>query len=530
MKQIELSVFHGNNDTQTLRNAVEYLRENPGTKLVIPPGEYCLTDPKAVALQAAVMEGRYGANPESYLFSPACNFATGLNLDGLSDVEISAAGAVLMVDGFMETISIKNCNNLALKGVTIDHRRKPYTKGIIVASGEGYTDVELLDLEYASTSMPSPRIAIFGKETRRFEKVTASDQKQWISESIMRFFGFSCQEYIGCEIYIWHSFHFRPAIHLYESKNILLEDVTIHSHPGMGIVGHRSADILLKRLKVVPSAGHKVSTNTDATHFISCRGKLIFDRCMFEGHGDDATNVHVYYHKIEKQDPGANAYTLTIQVPTHNARLDYPAVGDVLELSKADALVPLSLHTVTSVVPDLENWCCSVTLDQPLPENLQDYFLANASALPALTLADCVVKNHISRGVLVKTRNVLIENCLFEYTTGSAIHIAAEAAWHEGIGAENVVIRGNRIVNCGGYGWGRIHDAGGISINLLSDDPSGTVHKNILIENNIIDCPDTKHAIFAANIEGLVIKNNHLLSGEPGREIQTSCCKNAVIQ
>lgn len=522
MNQIELLAFSGDNDTQKMRNAVDYLRKNPGTKLVVPEGEYCISDPKAVALQVDVMSGKYGSNPEDYMFSPECDHATGLDFSGLSNVEISAYGAVFMIDGFMETINIANCENVTLKGITIDHRRKPYTKGIIVAAGKEYTDIKLEEMEYTSPEMPSPRIAVFGKDTRRIEKITASSKKQWVSGNVMRFYGFSFAEDIGCEIYIWHSFHFRPAIHIYQSNHTIIEDVTIHSHPGMGIVGQRSNGIFLKRLKVVPSIKHKISTNTDATHFISCRGKLVFDGCMFEGHGDDATNVHVYYYNVNAD---AKGHKLKVEVPTHNARLDYPEVGDVLELSKTSELIPLSLHRVTAVTLDFENWCCYVSLDKPLPENLSDYYLANTSALPELTFANCVVKNHIARGVLVKTRNVLIENCLFEYTTGTAIHIAAEGAWHEGIGAENVVVRGNRIVNCGGQGWGRIYDAGGISINILSDNPKYPVHKNILIENNIIDCPDTLHAVYVANVDGLVIKNNQLNCAEAGNEVKAVCVK-----
>jgi len=55
--------------------------------------------------------------------------------------------------------------------------------------------------------------------------------------------------------------------------------------------------------------------------------------------------------------------------------------------------------------------------------------------------------------------------------------------------AENVTIRGNRIVDCGKQGHDRILDAGGISINILAAKTDKPVHKNITIENNIVDCP-----------------------------------------
>ena len=65
------------------------------------------------------------------------------------------------------------------------------------------------------------------------------------------------------------TFHFCPAILTLEAQNIALENVTIHSHPGMGIVGYRSENIKMTGLRIVPLVGQYMSSNTDATHFTS---------------------------------------------------------------------------------------------------------------------------------------------------------------------------------------------------------------------------------------------------------------------
>ena len=96
--------------------------------------------------------------------------------------------------------------------------------------------------------------------------------------------------------------HYRPAILIYKTKNIDLNNVTIHAQAGMGIVGHLSENITMNRLRIVPSEGRYASSNTDATHFASNRGLIRFNQCEFGGQGDDATNVHTYYTQIANND------------------------------------------------------------------------------------------------------------------------------------------------------------------------------------------------------------------------------------
>ena len=91
--------------------------------------------------------------------------------------------------------------------------------------------------------------------------------------------------------------------------------------------GHLSHDIVLDGVSVVPSAGERMSTNTDATHFSSCYGKLTLQNCIFEGHGDDAVNVHNYDHAFVPLD--GNCYRLTCLATdgTHMQAVDLPSVG-----------------------------------------------------------------------------------------------------------------------------------------------------------------------------------------------------------
>jgi len=272
----------------------------------------------------------------------------------------------------------------------------------------------------------------------------------------------------------------------------------------MGVVGHRSRDILLRGLQVVPSPGDAMSTNTDATHFASCAGLLRFEGCRFEGHGDDATNVHTYYHSIVRANGSTCTALVKAPTGTHSQKLDYFNPGDAVELTGMKNLAPVRTYQVLESKPDFTQMRCDYVLDGDLPVDFDRYFLADVTQLPRLEFVGCQVRNHRARSVLVKTRDALIENCSFEDVMGAAVSVAAEAWWHEGVAAENVAIRGNSIANCDG----------GIHIAIDAPKPDAPAHRNITIENNAIDCPAAKHAITAANVDGLAVRDNQIRSSE----------------
>ncbi|MCU6707744.1 right-handed parallel beta-helix repeat-containing protein [Paenibacillus sp. J5C_2022] len=99
----------------------------------------------------------------------------------------------------------------------------------------------------------------------------------------------------GMHLVMRHLMNYRMGILFYECSGVQVYDVTLHYIPGMGIIGHRSENLAFTRLKVKPGIGRVLSTNTDATHFISCKGEISFTACSFEGMGDDAVNVHGFY-------------------------------------------------------------------------------------------------------------------------------------------------------------------------------------------------------------------------------------------
>ena len=119
----------GKDDTKALRKAAQYCRDNQGTTLEMPAGIYQLRDTKAEKLEKDVLSGKMGPNPEETIFTPYYPYVSGLDFSGSKDITIHANGAILLCEGWMEPISLIDCINFTLEGLTIDYKRKPFSEG-----------------------------------------------------------------------------------------------------------------------------------------------------------------------------------------------------------------------------------------------------------------------------------------------------------------------------------------------------------------------------------------------------------------
>ncbi|MCR5681468.1 MAG: right-handed parallel beta-helix repeat-containing protein [Clostridiales bacterium] len=513
MAEICLNDFRAADDCETFARAMAYCREHPGTTLTVPPGIYRITSPLARETMEHVLNGDFGPNPQRTMFNPLFAYARGIDFFGQRGTVLDARGVTFLVDGFMEPLSLRDCENVTIRGLTIDHLRKPYSRGTVRMTDPSEVTAEIAfdaDTPVCEKTPLTLRYIFVGPDGRRLPvgiralRVTdPTHAAVTLSEPVLD----------GTRFCTIHTYHFRPAILIERAKGIRLEDVSIHSQPGMGIVGNRSENVTLTRLRVVPGVGEMWSSNTDATHFTSMKGRLRFENCDFEGQGDDFTNVHGYYQAVVRRESDTVVY-LQEKTPdgTHAQSLDYPDPGDLLELTSHDTLRVRDTFRVIACEPLPEEWMCRVALDHAVPADTDGWMFADVTRLPDLEVIGCHASSHFARSILIKTRAARIEGNTFRDVQGPAIVAAAESWWYEGVCPANVVIRGNRIVNCG-WAWG---EAAGIVVKADADHPEGQSIRNIVIEDNEIDAPGQQHAIFCRNVDGLTVARNHVnVAGEP---------------
>lgn len=506
----------GVNDMAPLRRAVAATVEQGNCTLYFPPGQYDLADDQAIQLQNKVMEGRLG-NPEPKIFNPNFVYVTALDFTGANHVTINAKGALFLMDGWMEPVSLQKCTNVTINGLTIDYKRPPNSEGKIIAVGTDTVDVQFPSWCPVTEHTPFLRMMVYDEKTSAFGGgCVGSEGQELIAPQTLRFKMHSdlCQP--GRVLLGWHGFHFRPAILLYQAENTVMNNVTIYAQPGMGIVGHLSKNITFNHLKIVPRKGRHISSNTDATHFVSCRGTIRFDKCEFGGQGDDSSNVHCFYTDIlSKTDDGRCTLAISKHFVTHSVKRDFPQIGDTLAIIKRSTLEEMTYLKVKSVELSTNDWSYTISYEGKLPEDFKNYLVANITACPALEFLNCHVRSHRARAVLVKTRKVRIENCLFENVTGTAIHIGAEGNWMEGVTSADVIVRGNKIVHCG-TGEGTIDGASAIAVHVNASNHSVPgLHKRLLFENNQFIGGD--HAITIKSAEDVTIRNNVFkeIAGKP---------------
>lgn len=502
-----------NDDTDALREAVALARTKENATLYFPKGRYHISDPLAIKIQEDAMSGKLGKNPQNQLYKPNQEYVIGLDFKGAKNLTIEATNVQLICDGWMEPISLRECNNVTLNGVTIDYKKVPNSAGKIIKLGVDYVDVKFPDSDPVTHDLIMLRIMIYDLEKQSLVGASVyHKKKELIAPQTIRFYGKSVrnQAELGRVLIALSGYHYRPAILLYKSNNMVLNDVTIHSQAGMGIVGHLNENITMNRLQVIPRKGRFVSSNTDATHFATNRGFINFFDCEFGGQGDDATNVHTYYsHVISQEASNLCEYDLGDNNVTHSLYLDEPEVGDVMAIVERNTLKEIGYIRVNRFWSYPKEVKVKIEFDGELPKNKDTYFLVNISATPSLKFVNCTVKSHRARSVLVKTRKVLIEGCTFENTTGTAIHIGAEGDWGEGITSEDVIVRNNVFTNCGigGADDGTIDGASAIAVHIKAKNTNAAgLHKRLLFENNKVN--GGIHAIVVKGASDVTIRNN----------------------
>jgi hypothetical protein len=189
--------------------------------------------------------------------------------------------------------------------------------------------------------------------------------------------------------------------------------------------------------------------------------------------------------------------------------LDYPDVGDTLELCHSTTFEKHGEFIVLDCKVREKERVCEITLDRPLPEDLTGLLLSDITRLPRLEVVGCTAHLHEANSFKIKNRDTLIENCTFQDIEGAAVIIAAEYAWWgESSTPANLVFRNNHIVNCGFGYWRKAP----LFIRSDHDTAVKGCIRNITIENNTIECiRNDRPAILAQVTDGLKISGNTIL-------------------
>lgn len=245
------------------------------------------------------------------------------------------------------------------------------------------------------------------------------------------------------------------AIHINESSNVTLHDLTVHHAGGMGVIGERSKDITLDNVKIHanPEKNLLVSTTADASHFVNCKGKIVINNCNFRHQLDDATNVHGAFVIVE--DVLAPDKIGVRVGHFQQFGFEFAGPGDNLGFINQKKSANVEFQATVKSFYKMNGGYYIITLNEQVADKLNKNFVVeNLDWYPELTITNNHFADNRARGILLSTpKKTIVKNNYFSNMM-SAILIPVELSWwYESGSSQDVLIEGNTFGDCT-YGGG----------------------------------------------------------------------------
>lgn len=261
---------------------------------------------------------------------------------------------------------------------------------------------------------------------------------------------------------------YRDVFFFEDCENVAVEDVAIDRFGGMGVVGQRSGNIRVQRLKADPPKGERVSLTADIIQFINCFGTIDILDCSGGFSLDDWINVHGNYLRVERVE--GHKVFLKAKHVSHQGFFPYRP-GDTLEFVTAHERALQATAKVISVIPgrdapvtvcgasrpalvESDRYLCTVVVDADLPTSVKEGVLVeNVTLNPDVTIRGNHFHDYPNLRLSGRGR-YLVENNRFVRGYSAVIGMDLADYWYESGRISDMTIRGNTIEDCGGLRFG----------------------------------------------------------------------------
>jgi hypothetical protein len=493
---------------------------------------------KAGSKRIVIPPGRYRVRPVKRQH---------LLLKGVKDVEIVADGVEMVCTETTRALTMVDCRNVTLRGLTIDYDPLPFTQGRIVGLSEDKTvhDIELFDGYPASDAVREFKYEIYRADTRtlRFgsyygftvekrgpKRIRVTRKGRYQGEEIGDTIVIGSEHAPGGQI--------PHAVCLERCESVVLECVALYASNCFGflesecvrttyrkcVIDRRPSDTDLKK-RGSPRAR---SLNADAYHSKHAVVGPTYTGCTARFQGDDCVAINGDYHMIMK----AGGRVLRVLA---KRKLDIRP-GDPVELvSYTGARLPdakaVSVEPDGRFRPEEDAFIRKQHLDANLKTRRNPFFarayrvtLDREVDLPMGSVIASgnrigngfVIENgrfgfNRSRGAIIKASRGEIRGNRFEGCQMASVLLAPEYWWMEAGSGDDVIVRDNVIRNTP-------HCA----IEVLARGGNGKTapagaHNDIVIRDNRIEGAP-RPAIRVTSTKGLTIAGNRLdlLPGKGG--------------
>ena len=492
----------------------------------------------------------------------------GLLMKGMKNVILEGSGARLLFSGHMQPVTMDHCENVAMRGFTIDWEKPLIAEGVVTAFDENSVDLYVdpaafphrftgdwleFDVGNGEWYPLTPRGQIqFDANTRAVRRDTGDKyfperSIEQVGEHIYRFRFRNLKEPVDTAIenifVLRHNERMHAGLFTEKCTNVTFSDITVHCCGGLGCLAQFCDTVTYERVSFVPNeaAGRRITSGRDdGMHVTCCRGMITITECSFLGLMDDPINVH------------GCCVTLDEVIDRHTVRCRYmheqamgfhywAEPGD--EIGVIDRASMQTIHTLRAKkyeLIDMDTFL--LTLESELPQEILEsgagtLALDNLTNTAAFTCSKNRFGSCRARGVLVSTpKTVLIAENLFE-SSGSAILVAGDSNyWFESGACRDVTIRDN-VFTCACLSSMYQFCEGVISVCPVVPKPSADTpyHSHIAITGNVFDSPDVP-VLYGFSCEDLVFEGNRIFKSyhgkpwHPGKAmIALDSCRNVRI-
>ena len=496
-----------------IRSAIETVVSNPGTVLSFAPGWYRV---------APISE------QDEFVFDCA-----GMNADGLT---IQGNGAqLILTDNFSGAFRFAGSENIHIEGLSFDYESVPWVQGEITAIDVQTQEMTVL-LNDDNPLMDDPRY--FSFQDTIFGTVRDNSNPKLLKKDCLNFFRYASHQKLGDRVYRIKLTAMTPFLgttmvvgdkftlnnrgianaSIFDIKTcgtVTLRDINVYASNGCPVLGQfQTGTVTIDNFNVnfKPTGKRWITTNSDGVHIQSGTHPVYVTNSHFEGLTDDGISLYQAYSCILNVISDSQ-----IEVVGTGGGIYIPAAGTVIDVMDARAGRMVGSARVTGVQLLNHGTHGILTLETPIPgmtagaeKESGDIVFVRDYMFPGSEITNTTYKNIRGRAVLIRSVDALIEDCTFENISANAVHTHFWGA--EGSRSINLTIRGNRMKNVN-YNWvnQNIDNAAAINIRMESYDTvtqgTGTVHENIVIENNIFTDYHSR-AIIGSNVKGLDICGN----------------------
>ena len=468
----------------------------------------------------------------------------GIALEEFSNLTLDGNGASFLFHGRMLPISLLNSTNTTLKDFSVDFvtphiaqvqvidnkgeeglvvRVAPWVnyritdKGVFETYGEGWTAQQTIGIAFDAKT----KQLVYNTSDLYFNTSEAKDLgnrevylPKWVDKRLVN----------STVVAMRTWYRPTPGIFMSHNTDTKLHNVKVHYAEGMGLLAQLCENIELDEFSVClrgEDDPRYFTTQADATHFSSCKGKLISKNGLYEGMMDDAINVHGTYLKVVRR---IDDHTLIGKYMHPQAfGFDWGFKGNKVQFVKSETMELVGQENkVTSILPyDKESVAGAkefiIEFEKPIDSQISEdegFGIENLTWTPEVVFANSLVRNNRARGTLFSTpKKTIVENNFFDHTSGTAILLCGDCnGWFETGACRNVIIRNNRFKNALTNQFQFTNAIISIypEIPNLEDQKKyfhGGKEGAIRIENNVFETFD-KPILYAKSVDGIVFKNN----------------------